>query len=356
MLAEPEVTQRPVPAADQPPRADGTARNGATPPSEGASADIAARSCDRCGAAMSPEQDWCLECGTAAPGRLGGKPGARAMLTVVAVTLLLAVGAVAASYAALSEDAKLDAGRPGSTDLAPVAQAPPTLPPASGPAPAPPVAPATPPAELPKVTPPTDVKPPTSTPVTPRATPVTPTPTDTTGDDTDLTTPEEDDTQATTPSVKSIALGADAVAIYDPYKRVTVQGDPADAYDDDRDSTFRIGTADPAKPMGVGLVIDLEKSTSVRAVELLTDTPGYRIEVYGTRSSELPPDILDARWEHFTDRSNVDGGKKDGNVAGDDRERIALGGAKKVRFLNLWLTTPPQKGPIVRIAELDLFG
>lgn len=360
VLAEPEVTQRPAPVADQPPRADGTSSNGVTPPSEGTPAEVVARSCDRCGAAMDLEQDWCLECGTAAPGRLGSKPGGRAMLTVVAITLLLAVGAVAASYAALSEDAKLDAGRPGSTDSAPVAQAPPTLPPASGSAPATPATPVTPPAELPKVAPPTSVTPPVSTPVTPRVTPVTPTPTptptDTTGDDTDLTTPEEDDTEATTPTVKSIALGADAVTIYDPYKRVTVKGDPADAYDDDRDSTFRIGTADGTKPMGVGLVIDLEKTTSVRAVELLTDTPGYRVEVYGTSSSELPPDILDARWEHFTDRSNVDGGKKDGNLAGDDKERIALGGARKVRFLNLWLTTPPEKSPIVRIAELDLFG
>lgn len=367
VLAEPEVTQRPAPVADEPARTNGASANGATPPPEAAETAVVGRACDACGAAMSADQDWCLECGTAAPGRLGAKPGARAMVTVVAITLLLAVGAVAASYAALSEDAKLDAGRPGgpgSSDAAPVAQAPPTLPPAATPpgatVPAAPVAPTT---GLPKVTPPTAVKPPTSTPVTPTITPVTPTPTptptpnDTTdSDDEDLTTPEEDDTASTTPAVKSIALGADAVSIYDPYKRVVLQGDPADAYDDDRDTTFRLGTADGSKPMGVGIVIDLEKTTSVRAVELLTDTPGYRVEIYGTTSSELPPDILDARWDHYADRNEVDGGKKDGNVAGDDKERIALGGARKVRYLNLWLTTPPEKSPIVRIAELDLFG
>jgi len=365
VLAEPEVAPRPARDADQSSRHGGDSLNGGSPPSQGAQTDALARSCDHCGAGMSPEQDWCLECGTAAPGRLGVRPGTRAMLTVVGITLLLAVGAVAASYAALSEDSKLDAARPGSTDSAPVAQVPPTLPPASTPpgaaTPTMPAAPVTPPAELPKITPPASVTPPTSTPITPPATSVTPTPTPTpsptgTGNDEDLTTPADDDTKSTTPTATGITLGADAVTIYDPYGRVTVKGDPADAYDDDRDSTFRIGTADPTKPMGVGLIIDLEKITPVRAVELLTDTPGYRVEVYGTSSSELPPDILDARWNHFSDRTNVDGSKKDGNVPGDDRERISLRAERKVRYLNLWLTTPPEKGPIVRIAELNLFG
>ncbi|MBA3327925.1 MAG: hypothetical protein H0T43_06455, partial [Solirubrobacterales bacterium] len=58
--------------------------------------------CATCGAAMVGGQDWCLECGSAAPGRLGQRPGWRPALTVVAITLLLVGGAVVASYAALT--------------------------------------------------------------------------------------------------------------------------------------------------------------------------------------------------------------------------------------------------------------
>ncbi|MBA2347491.1 MAG: hypothetical protein H0V81_04280, partial [Solirubrobacterales bacterium] len=64
------------------------------------------RSCASCGHAMERHQDWCLECGTAAPGRLAGaRPGWRAVGTTLALTLVLVGGAGAASYAALSSDA-----------------------------------------------------------------------------------------------------------------------------------------------------------------------------------------------------------------------------------------------------------
>jgi len=42
--------------------------------------------CETCGAGMAPGQDWCLECGTAAPGRLGAsRSGWRSAFTVVAL-------------------------------------------------------------------------------------------------------------------------------------------------------------------------------------------------------------------------------------------------------------------------------
>ena len=40
---------------------------------------------------MQRGQDWCLECGTAAPGRLGARPGWRAAFTVVGLTTVLLV-------------------------------------------------------------------------------------------------------------------------------------------------------------------------------------------------------------------------------------------------------------------------
>src|SRR3954451_10008369 len=61
---------------------------------------------------MQRGQDWCLECGTAAPGRLGTKPGWRAAFTVVGLTTLLLCCAVIAIYAALTSDAERTASAP----------------------------------------------------------------------------------------------------------------------------------------------------------------------------------------------------------------------------------------------------
>src|SRR5204863_1102926 len=111
------------------------------------------RSCERCGATMAPGQDWCLECGTAAPGRLGRRPGMRAAATVVGLTLALVAGAVTAGYAAISGDAGRDTAKPPAASGAPIAQAPPSTPVAPPPTTA---APATP---LPTVKPPTSSTP-----------------------------------------------------------------------------------------------------------------------------------------------------------------------------------------------------
>src|SRR4051794_14148695 len=87
------------------------------------------RACPRCSAPLEPEQDWCLQCGEAQPGRLSSLPGKRAAATVLALTTLMVGGAVAASYAALNEDGPA----PATTTPTQLAQ----VPPAADPAPAP---------------------------------------------------------------------------------------------------------------------------------------------------------------------------------------------------------------------------
>src|SRR5205814_10502010 len=94
LLRDPQADARILRTPDQQP----------TEPSPDAPAG-APRSCEHCGAAMAAGQDWCLECGTAAPGRLGRRPGMRAATTVVGLTLALVAGAVTAGYAAISGDA-----------------------------------------------------------------------------------------------------------------------------------------------------------------------------------------------------------------------------------------------------------
>lgn len=313
-----------------------------------------ARHCASCGVPMAPAQDWCLECGTAAPGRLGARPGRRAALTVLATTLALACGAVAASYAALSGDANRSAAAPAPPSVTPVAQqapATPTAPVAPAP-PAPvtpvihgipglpanhPIIPILPRPQLP-VVPPVAVKPvQTPTPVAvkpkpvPKPKPVGPQP---------------------------IALGADAVRLYDPYGSAVAKGDPADAYDKDLGTAWFVTSKNTSGSMAVGLVIDLEKARNVQTVALATSTPGYSVEVYGAPDGDLPPDVLDTRWTHLINRSRVDETKRDGSKAGDGAERIALRSrAGSYRYVLLWFTAPPASGgPTVRISELQLIG
>ena len=74
------------------------------------------------------------------------------------------------------------------------------------------------------------------------------------------------------------------------------------------------------------------------------------MEIYATDETELPPDILDTRWSHIKDVSNV-GAKHDG------KQTIVLGaGSTKYRNVLLWFTQPPTDGPRLRIAELKLLG
>jgi hypothetical protein len=322
--------------------------------------DVAAtpRACRACSAAMQDGQDWCLSCGTAAPGRLGGRPGWRTVNSVAALTLVLVTGAVAASYAALSGDASSKAGQAAPANVAPlpgqVAQVPDAPPPVTTtpPVTTPPVTPTTPPAK--PVVPAKPVAPVTPVvPVTPPAT----TTTTTTTPATTTTTPTT--TTPATPAVTltKIELGADAMDKYDPSGRITRSTDTADAYDGSKTTAWTVTTADDRYPMQVGLLVDLESPKTVKQVNLGTTTPGGRVEVYGAAGSALPPDILDTRWEHVASRSKLDRTADLGNVKDDNVEKIRLlqdGG--RFRYVLLWFTTPPTASPTVRVSELDLLG
>jgi hypothetical protein len=303
---------------------------------------------------MAATQDWCLECGAAAPGRLGDRPGRRAALTVLATTLALACGAVAASYAALSGDAHRLAAAPPPPSATPVAQqapATPTAPVSPAPAPTTPVTGGIP--GLPANRPVIPILPRPVLPVIPPVA-VNPVPTPTPA-------PAAKPKPAPKPKPagpQPVALGADAVRLYDPYGSAADKGDPADAYDKDLGTSWFVTSKNASGSMAVGLVIDLEKARNVRTIQLATSTPGYRVEIYGAGDGDLPPDVLDNRWSHLTDRSRVDETKRDGSKAGDGAERIALRGrAGAYRYVLLWFTTQPSSGgPTVRISELSLIG
>ncbi|MDX6730170.1 MAG: hypothetical protein QOC54_118 [Baekduia sp.] len=342
----------------QDPDAEAGEPSGATPPE----APPAAPACPKCHTELSDGQDWCLTCGQAQPGRLANLPGKRAAATVLALTTVLVGGAVAASYAALQ-----DGPAPGSTPTQ-LAQAT-----AAGPADAIVPAPVDPSAALPAQ--PTTAAPAdpgaalpgtgaaaTPAPVTPAPTPapVTPSPSTSSGSKTTTTKgsstgtgtkadPRTSTTQADAVPV-AIKLDPTAAALYDPYTRNTATGDAAKTLDADPGTSFPITVADGSGSIGAGVTVDLGKQQGVREIDLTTKTPGFKVEVYATDSADLPPDVLDTRWAHLKDVSDVGAG------AGN-KQIISLGsGTTKYRHYLLWFTAPPTDGLTVRVSELKLLG
>ncbi|HMJ34556.1 MAG TPA: hypothetical protein VK501_11620 [Baekduia sp.] len=327
----------------------------------------AVRACPTCQAELADGQDWCLNCGQAQPGRLANLPGKRAAVTVLALTTVLVGGAVAASYAALQDGS----AAPGSTQLAQVSAAEPAAPvpaPATDPAassalPAAPTtsAPADPGGTLPD----TSSTPATPTPATPTPTPSTPSSsgsstssgtstssgsTGTSGSSTDSTADTRTSTTPTETAPTAIKLDGSAAALYDPYTRNTATGDVTKTLDADPGTSFPITVAPGSGSIGAGVTVDFGKTRGIREIDLTTKTPGFKVEVYATDSDELPPDVLDTRWAHLKDVTDV------GTGAGN-KQIISLGsGTTKYRHVLLWFTAPPPDGLTVRVSELKLLG
>jgi hypothetical protein len=318
----------------------------------------AVRTCASCGSPMEPDQDWCLNCGTAASGSLGRRPGWRAASTVIGLTLVLVLGAIAASYAAITgDDGKTPApAAPAAAAAQQQAATPPT---------ATPPAASTPTQSTPTQSTPTQSTPTQSTPTTPSQlpkvttpksnptgvvpiTPTTPTPTTSTPAPTN-TTPPPSTTDQQPAGPQPIQLAGDAGKAYDPYGKSKASGEAERAIDDDPATSWYVDLKDPAQ-LGLGYAIDLGKLQGIREIDLETPTPGFRIEVYATDETDLPPDILDTRWSHITNVSNV--GTKD-----DGKQKIVLGaGTTKYRNLLLWFTKPPTDGARIRLTEVKPLG
>jgi hypothetical protein len=327
-----------------------------------------ARTCPKCAAPREDGQDWCLNCGEAQSGRRLALPGKRATATVLALTTVLVGGAVAASYAALSDDPATSPATP--TQLAqvpaPSAAAPVTpvvpdpnaagvVPSSAAPADtsAAPVDTATPPDA--GATP--DVPAPSNTAVVPPTDNSTSSSTSTSTKTSTGTSTTKDSTAgtrtSTTPAVTepvAIKLDDAAATLYDPYKRDTAAGDPTKAFDGDPNTSFPVTVAAGSTQIGAGLAVALPKLEGIREVDLTTKTPGFKIEIYATDEDDLPPDVLDTRWAHLKDVTGV-------GTDTDGKEIVNLGsGTTKYRHLLLWFTAPPADGSTVRVSELKVLG
>lgn len=263
------------------------------------------RVCDRCGTVCSADQEWCLNCGvrmTEAGQRL---PGLRTAGLVVALAVLLAGGAAAASYAALRGDARSAANVPAETTAAaPVAQAPAPAAPA---APAP-VAPA---ATTPQTT--STAKKAPSTPKAPStggstgsATPDSGSSTPNTGSSgggggsttttTTSTTPTTTTTKTSQEASGPVVFAAGQGTIYDPAGVAADKGEEGNAIDGSTGTSWKV-VLNEGQSGGLGYVLDFDDPTALRSLRISSGTAGLKIKVLGTTRSALPKDELDSNWD-----------------------------------------------------------
>ncbi len=366
---------------------DREAANGAAPPpsGNGASAVVPDFACEACGAGMVRGQDWCLECGTAARGRLGAKAGWRAAFTIVALTLLLVSGAGIAGYAALTSDSERTAAAPSQGNGAPITAQAPSGPDTGVPAtgvpgvPGPAATTITPGNTGPGVTPPPAASSPIvpqlipggSTPVQPGSLPGLQTPaakgpklvippTKATVPPTNQAvtppaiTPSPSKGTTVTPATVTpqiIKLKSDAAKTYDPTQRVGAEvGPAANAVDGKKNTVWDVTVPADGNPIGVGVLVDLGAPYALQSLRIATNTPGYTVEIYGAvDAKEIPADLIDKRWQHLTDRKGV-----------EDGAPISLKGkgeAPKYQLVLVHVTTPGEPtDPRAAIGELTFRG
>lgn len=336
----PEPAEAPAlgaaPEAEAPPSANGA---GAPAPA----AEPAAAECRTCGAPMLAGQDWCLECGTAAPGRLGQRPGWRLGAVVLGLTLLLVGGASVAGYAAVTGDAERQTAAqstdPGTPVPAQVAQVPAPAKPTSQPK----TIEAPPATSTPSDTA-SDIQPVAPVDDSTTIDPVTPVP-DTT--DNTTTTPTTDDATGGTTAAEPFTIKDDNLFVYDPYKRPGAEfGDPADALNKN-EPYFDVTVPADNEDIGAGLKVDLGAVRQVTQITFRTTTPGMGLQIYGLASGD--PNGLKAGWRLL----------KEPDLSSDERDVTVDfdGDGVKVRRLVFFFTTPAKADdPRASLGRLQVLG
>jgi hypothetical protein len=104
------------------------------PPPPPPEAEQQPRRCPRCGAALTDEQEWCLECGAGVGATVASPPSWRGPVALVAVLLVVAVAALILALVELAGDAEQVADQPASP-TATAAPPPPAAAPTTAPTP-----------------------------------------------------------------------------------------------------------------------------------------------------------------------------------------------------------------------------
>ena len=295
--------------------------------------------CPNCQAALAPAQDWCLECGYGSPGGHGPRSGWRPAAALIGATTVLVLGAVGASYAALSAKTKHVVTHPPAVALAP-----------------PPAAPAAPPVTPPQIpthaaTPPAGAggaakhvtPPPAAAPAAPGAAAAAPAGTPSTISPPSTTTGPP--APPATPA-NEIVLDTNAASTYNPSGLSADHfGDPAAAIDLDP-ATAWTARADPtsAPALGAGVLLDLKSRERVSALKLLTATPRMTVEILGSSASTPPATPSDPAWSTLAASRTVRA-----------KQRIKLqGAAARVRYVLVFVTRVPPGKSAADISEITL--
>lgn len=315
------------------------------------------RACANCGAPLAAGQDWCLKCGSAAPGSLAApSPGWRSGAAVLGAVALLIAGAGAAAYAAFGKSEQAPRPAPAALARVPATSAPGAVvtPPPAAPGAITPT---------PKVGAPTTIRPTLPLSRAPRIAvpPLTPKPASTptpaaTPTRTTTTTPSKSGTGGSSsqpaegePKSKAILLDTNAASTYNPTALPASSfGDPSLAIDGDSTTGWTALVERATAPkMAVGLTIDLKTPLRLGALALVTSTPGSTVQLYGTAASSLPAAITDPSWVRLSPAF----------VEKKRRMRLTLGQPKRaLHFVALWISkAPAASAGRVSINEIELF-
>lgn len=292
-----------------------------------------AGACPSCGAGHREEQEWCLSCGARLYSGAVRGPGLRSAAAVVGLTVLLAGGASAASYAALQDDASRDAGSPAPPAATPLVQAqapvtPTTTPPATTAAPSvvpPDSGAAAPDVSTPESIPstPSDIDAPSTSVPTPvpaapssSPAPVAPSGGSSGGGGSSSGGSSSGGSSSNGSSSESSSSGGSgaAPAAGEPYASTELQPDlydpagnitNAEAARDGLRKALDGSTATSAQLVGAadgfGYLVELGANRPLSSLRITGGgSSTFGIQVYGTRASKLPGDILNigsTGWE-----------------------------------------------------------
>lgn len=249
-----------------------------------------AHTCPNCKAPMADDQDWCVQCGENDEHSLRARASWYSAGALVAASAILASGAAAAGVAALNQGSDKE---PPHTPL--VAQVPNNS-----------VVTTTSAAPVNPGTPETLKTPHESTSTAPLLTATssshtaTPAPAPSSSNSETSSSRTESTTTTTSKAPEPIELQAQDLSVYNPGKTYppTAIGDPRKSFEEGATTLWSVQVQPPsATELNVGLLVHLSTAQPVATLEVLTSTPGYTLEVLGTKASKPPSAITATAWK-----------------------------------------------------------
>ena len=289
---------------------------------------------------MAEDQDWCVQCGENDEHSLRARASWYSAGALVAASAVLASGAAAAGVAALNQGSDKE---PPHTPL--IAQVPNNS--VVTTTSAAPVNPGTP--ETLKTphgntsTAPLLTETSSSSTATPA--PAQPASTETSSSRTESTT------TTTSAAPEPIELQAQDLSVYNPNKTYppTAIGDPRKNFEEGATTLWSVNVEPPsATELNVGLLVHRSTPQPVGTLEVITSTPGYTLEVLGTKANKPPGAITASAWKPLGVQAKIK--RKSTLKLSYSKERF--------NYIVLWIRKLPTSSPPldhVTIDEVALF-